>query len=72
MVWLCWQSAANVSPTAQIPFPDFREDKGNFAYSAVCTENLNPGVVVVKSAKDGVCTNASGPLNGARDRCIFS
>ena len=38
---------------------------------AVCTENLNPDVVVMKSAKDRVWTNDSDPLNGARDRRIF-
>jgi hypothetical protein len=38
----------------------------------VCTENLDPDVVVMKSAKDGVRPDASGPLNGSRDRCIFS
>jgi hypothetical protein len=37
----------------------------------VCTENLNPDVVVMKSAKDGVRFDASGPLNRARDRRIF-
>ena len=38
----------------------------------VCTENLDADVVVMKSAKDGVRADASGPLNGSRDRCIFS
>ena len=37
----------------------------------VCTENLNPHVMVMKSAKDGVRFDASGPLNRTRDRCIF-
>ncbi len=37
----------------------------------MCTENLNPDVVVMKSAKDGIRPDASGPLNGSRDRCIF-
>ncbi len=37
----------------------------------VCAENLNPDVVVMKSAKDGMRPDASGPLNGSRDRCIF-
>ena len=37
----------------------------------VCTENLNPHVVVMKSAKYGVGFDASGPLNWARDRRIF-
>jgi hypothetical protein len=26
----------------------------------------------MKSAKDGVRSDASGPLNGSRERCIFS
>jgi hypothetical protein len=37
----------------------------------VCTENLNPHIMVMKSAKDRVCIDRSDPLNGARDRCIF-
>jgi len=37
----------------------------------VCTENLNPNVMMMKSAKDGVRFDASGPLNRARDRRIF-
>jgi hypothetical protein len=37
----------------------------------VCTENLNPNVMVMKSAKDGVRFDVSGPLNRARDRGIF-
>ena|ERR1700688_2315395 len=35
-------------------------------FTPVCTENLNPNVVVMKSAKDGVGFDASGPLNWAR------
>jgi Resolvase, N terminal domain len=38
----------------------------------VCTENLDPDVVVMKSAEDRVGPDASGPLDGTRDRCIFS
>ena len=37
----------------------------------VCTENLNPDVMVMKAAEDGVRFDASDPLNGARDRRIF-
>ena len=37
----------------------------------VCTKNLNPYVMVMKSAKDGVRFDASGPLNRAKDRCII-
>jgi hypothetical protein len=39
--------------------------------SRVCTENLSSGVVVVKSAKDGVRFDASDSLNLASDRRIF-
>jgi hypothetical protein len=38
----------------------------------VCTENLTPHVVEMKSAKYGVGFDASGPLNWARDRRIFA
>jgi hypothetical protein len=38
---------------------------------AVCTENLNPDVVVMKSAKNGVRFDGAGPLNRARDRRIL-
>jgi hypothetical protein len=37
----------------------------------VCTENLNPDVMVMKPAKDQMGPDASGRLNGARNRCIF-
>ena len=37
----------------------------------VCTENLNPGIVVMESAEDGERFDASGPLNRTRDRRIF-
>ena len=37
----------------------------------VCTENLNPHVMMMKSAKYGVRFNSSGPINRARDRSIF-
>ena len=37
----------------------------------VCTENLNPGVVVMESAEDGERFDTPGPLNRARDRRIF-
>jgi transposase len=39
--------------------------------TVVCTENLNSNVMVMKSAKDGVQFDVSGPLNRARDRRIF-
>jgi hypothetical protein len=38
----------------------------------VCTENLNPEVVVVmESAEDGARLYASGPLNRANSRRVF-
>jgi len=37
----------------------------------VCTENLNPDVMVMEPAKDGVGIDDAGPLNRARDRRIF-
>lgn len=37
----------------------------------VCTENLNPEVVVVESAEDGARFYASGALNRANGRCVF-
>ena len=39
--------------------------------TSVCTRNLNPNVMMMKSAKDGVRFDASDPLNWARDRGIF-
>ena len=38
---------------------------------AVCTENLDPGIVVMESAEDGRRFDAPGRLNRARDWCIF-
>jgi hypothetical protein len=47
----------------------------DFSYASliplVCTENLNPHVVAIKSAKYGVGFDASGQLNRARDRRIL-
>jgi hypothetical protein len=37
----------------------------------VCTENLNPTIVVMQSAQDGVRTYETGALYRARDRCIL-
>src|ERR1700716_2295153 len=37
----------------------------------VCTENLNPNVVVMKSAQDGVRTYDAGSLDRTRDRRIL-
>ena len=39
---------------------------------ALCVpKTLNPDVAVMKSAKNGVRFDGSGPLNRARDRCIL-
>src|ERR1700736_3745251 len=38
----------------------------------VCTENLDPGVVMMKSAEYRVRTGDSGALNRARDRRILA
>src|ERR1700730_9438073 len=37
----------------------------------VCTENLNPNVVVMRSAQDGVRTYDAGSLDQTRDRRIL-
>jgi hypothetical protein len=39
--------------------------------SAVCTNNSDSEVLVMKSANQGMRHDASNPLNRARDRCIF-
>jgi len=39
--------------------------------SGVCTEKLNPRVVMVKSGQDGVRTYGTGSLNRPRIRRIF-
>jgi hypothetical protein len=38
---------------------------------AVCTEDSNPDVVMVKSAQNGVRTYEAGSLNRTRDRRIL-
>jgi hypothetical protein len=37
----------------------------------VCTENLNPDIVVMESAEDGERFDASGPLNRTSNGRIF-
>ena len=37
----------------------------------MCTENLNPGVVVMETAQNGKRSDAPGPLNHTRHRRIF-
>ena len=39
--------------------------------AAVCTENLNPNVRVMKSAKDRIWRDRSDPLNRAKGGRIF-
>ena len=41
------------------------------ARGRVCTENLNPEVMVMESAEDGACLYASGPLNRANNRRVL-
>jgi transposase len=40
-------------------------------FAAVCTKNLNPYVMVMKSAKDGLRYDGTDSLNWARDRRIL-
>lgn len=60
-----------IGQDAKLRFRRLQERLGDPLLTVVCTENLNPDVVVMKSAKDRMCTNDAGPLNRARDRCIF-
>ena len=57
------------------PTPDKRApwNKGKLtgAKPPVCSENLTPGVVMMKSAEHRVRTDDSSALNRARDRRIF-
>src|SRR5665647_1072869 len=55
----------NISPAA------IWRTKSYIELRSVCIGNPNPNVVAMKSAKDGVQFDASGPLNMARDRRIF-
>jgi hypothetical protein len=48
-----------------------KSDPATAAGPVVCTESLNPGVMVMKSTKDGMRFDASCRLNRARDRRIF-
>jgi hypothetical protein len=57
---------ALAEPTAHGPQAD-----GTHARTAVCTENLNPNVEVMKSAQDSVRTYDAGSLNRTRDRRIL-
>jgi uncharacterized sporulation protein YeaH/YhbH (DUF444 family) len=50
--------------------PRFRREGGT-RDMVVCTENLDPGVVMMKSAEYRVRTDDSSALNRARDRRIF-
>ena len=52
------------------PLPMMQSDFGREP-RPVCTESLNPDIVVMKAAKDRARFDASGPLNRARDRGIF-
>ena len=41
------------------------------SYFRVCTENLNPDVMVMQSAEDRVRLDIPDPLNGTKGRRIF-
>jgi hypothetical protein len=54
------------------------EKLGSLQLAPVCTEKLNPGIVVIQSAEDGERFDVSGPLNRAEtgaslsnDRCVL-
>jgi hypothetical protein len=54
--------------------PDFLGDRTGAANAArwtVCTENLNPDIVVMKSAQNQERFEGSGSLNRSRDRRIL-
>ena len=42
-----------------------------FVLAVVCTDNLNVGVAVMKSAQDGARADYTDPLNRARNRPIL-
>ena len=48
-----------------------RLTKNDDMIQAVCTENINSDVVMMKSAEDGERFDASGPLNRTRNRRIL-
>jgi putative ABC transport system substrate-binding protein len=55
---------------------NFVADGGLISYGPdpidpVCTENLNPDVMVMKSAEDRMRLDIPDPLNGTKGRCIF-
>ncbi len=56
---------------AALPPDAQAEIERRFLRPPVCTESLNPGVMVMKSTKDGMRFDASCRLNRARDRRIF-
>ena len=51
--------------------PELRSCQELTGEAPVCTENLNAGVVVVKSAQDSARTDHTGSLNRAEDRRIL-
>ena len=48
-----------------------RREATTITLMAVCTENLNPKVMVMKSAKDRIWRDRSDPLNRAKGGRIF-
>ena len=73
--WLFLSMGCERADLGQVRLPGSRlqQDQGPAEHTEtlVCTENLSSGVVVVKSAKDGVRFDASDSLNLASDRRIF-
>ena len=54
--------------------PTFKNRQARTRYGglqAVCTENLNAGVIVMQSTEERMRVNDPRPLNRARDRRIF-
>ena len=55
-----------ICPDSTIP-----EKEAQPELAVVCTENLNPNVLTMKSAQYGARIYDAGSLNLARDRCIL-
>jgi hypothetical protein len=60
-----------VRPGNEMAFEVFKELARTRRRNAVCTENLNPDVMVMKSTKNRMRFDASSRLDRAGDRRIF-
>ncbi len=56
---------------AAVTIPILVQGHRNTHVAGVCTENLNPNVLMMKSAQDSVRTYDAGSLNRPRNRRIF-